>query len=146
MTTESDDAEEALTPGTHGAEAVEEESSRGESGGSDGQSPLPDRLEWLLPNSSDSDGDGRTGILSTYVEWHALVLGLSAGAIAAQSGRFDTIATVIGAGAVGSRAQMGLPDKYRDQARKELPYFIAGVVIGFGAARSDLLAGMGVGV
>lgn len=146
MTTGSDDAIQALAPGTEGLDAIEEQPSADSSGDSDVSNVLPDRLEWLLPHESDMDGVGRTGILSTYVEWHALILGMSVGTIAAQSGRFDTITTIIGAGAAGSRAQLDLPEKYRDQARKELPYFIGGVVVGFGLVRSDLLAGMGAGV
>lgn len=141
--TSSDDASEAWTPATDG---VEEQSSEDNPKGSRTANVVPDRLDWILPEQSDTnDTDGRTGVLSTYVEWHALVLGLSAGAIAAQSGRLDEIGAIIGAGAAGSRAQLGLPDKYRDQARKELPYFIAGVVIGVGATRSDMLVDIPLG-
>lgn len=85
----------------------------------------------LLPDDSDTDNDGRTGVLSTYVEWHALVIGLALGTIAVQTGDLTIIAAIIGAGAAGSRAQLGLPDKYIDQAKQELPYFIAGTILGF---------------
>lgn len=147
-----EEASKALTPGVEGMDTTKQAPAQQDReeiitsephGQESASSGLPDRLEWLLPNESDADGEGRTGVLSTYVEWHALVLGVSAGAIAAQSGRLDEIGAIVGAGVAGSRAQMGLPDKYRNQARKELPYFIAGVVIGFGATRSDLIAVIG---
>lgn len=150
-----EEASDALTPGIEGMETPEqapaqedkEETITSEPHAQESSTTvLPDRLDWILPEGSDTnDTDGRTGVLSTYVEWHALVLGLSAGAIAAQSGRLDEIVTIIGAGAAGSRAQLGLPDKYRDQARKELPYFIAGVILGIGAARSDMLVDIPLG-
>lgn len=103
-----------------------------------------DRLQWLRPDDSDSDGDGRTGVLSTYVEVHALVLGLSVGAMAAQSGDFSTVAAIVGAGAAGSRAQVGLPEKYVDQAKSELPYFIFGAGLGFLGVKYGL-SGAGLG-
>lgn len=119
MTTESDDAAEALTPGIEGVEADEEASNPKDLAGN------------LLPDDSDTDNDGRTGFLSTYVEWHALVIGIAVGTVALRTGQFELIMAIVGAGAVGSRAQLGLPEKYLDQAKSELPYFIAGVVIAF---------------
>lgn len=93
---------------------------------------------WLgsfMPDDSDSDGEGRTGVLSTYVEWHALVVGLAVGTLAVQTGQFEVIAAIVGAGAAGSRLQLGLPDKYIEQVKTELPYFIFGVGVAVGGVQ-----------
>lgn len=110
-----------------------------------GENTSESGLQGWLPDDSDTD-DGRTGILSTYTEVHALVLGLSAGVFAAQTGRFDEIAAIVGAGAAGNRAQISVPEKYRIQAKKELPYFVAGCAVGFVGARADALAGIEIGM
>lgn len=131
-----------------GGAAPESNTEEDQSSGTNPQSStsehlLPDGFDWA-PDDSDTDNDGRTGLLSTRIEVHALVLGIAAGTFVAQTGRFDEIAAIIGAGAGSSRAQLGLPDKYLTQAKKELPYFIGGVLIGFAGSRYGALAGIGV--
>lgn len=128
MTTESNDPPEALTPGIDGAEAAEGQSSDANprEGSKDA---LPAWLDWFLPDDSDHDGDGRTGFLSTYMEWHALIIGLAVGTHVAASGDMQLVADLIGVGAAGSRLQKGLPEKYVQQAKSELPYFLLGVGI-----------------
>jgi hypothetical protein len=95
------------------------------------RSSLAAFLGTFNPDDSDTDGDGRTGFLSTYVEFHALAIGLALGTVAVQTGNIEMIAAVIGAGAVGSRVQGGLPEKYLHQAKRELPYFVFGTGLAF---------------
>lgn len=98
---------------------------------------------------SNPGSDGRKGLFKTLLdrprEVHAIVVGGAIGAMAAQTGDFSTIAAIIGAGALGSRAQLGLPETYLKQAKAELPYAIAGIVIGYALVRfGPGLAGVGV--
>jgi hypothetical protein len=147
MTTESDDeyepdAQQAHDPAINGVpDEPPQDTTNNDTSVTDSN-----RLQWLMPDDSDTDNDGRTGLLSTRVEWHALILGGTVGTMAAHSGDFSTVAAIVGAGAAGSRAQVGLPDEYVQQAKKELPYFAAGVLIGYVAVRYDVLAGTGIGV
>lgn len=92
-------------------------------------SKLLGRFQSLAPDDSDTDNDGRTGVLSTYVEFHALIIGLFLGYIAARNGDVSVLLAVVGGAAAGSRAQLGIPEKYITQAKKELPY----TIFGFGA-------------
>lgn len=97
-----------------------------------------DRLDSLMPDDSDTDNDGRTGLLSTRIEVHALVIGMMIGVTLPAAGLVEYIAAVVGGGAVGSRFQKTIPKKYVEQVKAELPYFIAGVVIGYVGARSGM--------
>jgi hypothetical protein len=146
VTTESDDehepdATDALTPGIEGMPTPEDDAK------SDTKQEA-DWMDWLLPDDSDTDGDGRTGFLSTYTEVHALVFGVTAGAHFALSGEAQLINDVVGLATLGDRTRQAkkLDGKYREQAKEELPHFIAGVAIGYIGARSDVLAGTGIGV
>lgn len=92
--------------------------------------------------------EGRTNLLKTLLdrpeEVHALVVGVAAGALAAQ-GDFNAVAAIVGAGALGSRMQIGLPEKYLQQAKAEAPYAIAGIAIGYAFVRfGPQLSGIGV--
>lgn len=104
--------------------------------------------QWIMPDDSDTDNDGRTGLLSTYTEAHAVVLGITAGAHFALAGEAQLITDVIGIGTAGDRARQAnrLPDKYREQAKEELPYFLAAVLIGYVGARTDALNSLGMGI
>lgn len=108
--------------------------------------PLPESVEWWLPDDSDHDGRGRIGLLSTYTEVHALVLGLTAGAHFVLSGDAQLINDVLGIAIAGDRVRRArlFSETYREQATAELPYFVAGVAIGYGLARSNVFAGLGV--
>ena len=91
--------------------------------------------------------EGRTNLLKTLLdrpeEVHALVVGIAAGALAAQ-GDFNAVAAIVGAGALGSRLQIGLPDKYLQQAKAEAPYALAGIAIGYVLVRfGPQLSGIG---
>lgn len=88
-------------------------------------------IDYYLPDESDEDGKGRTGILSTYVEWHALGIGVAVGMHSATSGDLQTLSEIMGLVTAGSRIRKGLPDKYAKQVAAELPHFILGVVTGY---------------
>jgi hypothetical protein len=84
-----------------------------------------------LPDDSDEDGDGRTGLLSTRKEWHTLSIGFGAGVYMGASGNVQKLGAALGILSSGSRANKGLKDKYIEQVQSELPYFVAGFVLGF---------------
>lgn len=117
-------------------------------GGNNGETGFQDGIEELLPDDSDTDGDGRTGVLSTRTEVHALVLGVTAGAHFRLSGDMQLINDVIGIAVAGDRARHAkvFPEKFIDQAKEELPYFLAGMAIGYAATRTNALSILGVGV
>lgn len=143
MTTESDDAEEALTPGTEGVEAIEEESSRGESGGSDGQNPHPNQSGWqswyrrlepllgYLPTGVHESDTERDGLLSYSVEVHAAVIGLAVGAAAATAGDVQLAMALVTIALGVGRAQQQFSAKVRSQLVKEPWYGIAGAAVGY---------------
>lgn len=65
----------------------------------------------LLPDRSDDSGTGRIGPFSTYAEVHAFVIGVAVG----------FVVTCI---------DNWLDTKYKLQVKQELPYTIAGIVVG----------------
>lgn len=151
-----EEASDALTPGVEGMETPEqapaqedkEETITSEPHAQESSTTvLPDRIDWLLPEQSDKhDTDGRTGVLSTRTEVHAIVIGGTVGAHWALTGDMQLLNDIVGIGIAGDRARQAqkIPEKYQDQAKEEFPYFAAGLLLGFGAARSDLITGVGV--
>lgn len=133
---------DALYPGTKGADSEPSERSEGSelpdlsgavarSEPSEPSEPsklskLSEMVRWLIPDTSDDNGEGRTGFLSTYVEFHALAIGMFLGFIAAENGDVSVLLAVVGGAAAGSRVQLGIPNKYVTQAKKELPYTLFG--------------------
>lgn len=158
MTLEGDDNHEetpssALDPGVEGMEspmqtAESDIETKEPSSQPSSEDSLFDRIAWLLPDDSDKDGDGRTGLLSTRTEVHALVIGVTAGAHFGLSGDTQLLTDILGLGVVSDRARRAqrIPQKYRNQAKQEMPYFVVGVAIGTGMTRANALAELGVGV
>lgn len=94
--------------------------------------------------------DGQTSPLSTLFsepeEVHAFVLGFAASSYVTAPEIVKQISALAGIGVAGSRLQKGFDD-YKAQARAELPYFIAGAILGFVVFKlSPRLSGMGLGV
>lgn len=102
----------------------------------------------IMPDDSDTDDNGRIGLLSTRTKIHAVVIGITAGAHWGLTGDMQLINDVVGVGILGDRARQAnkLPQKYIDQAKEELPYFIGGCIIGYIGARADALAGIEIGM
>lgn len=109
---------------------------------------LPDGWDWALPDDSDTDGEGRTGFLSTRTEVHALVLGMTAGGHFGLSGDAQMLNDILGLGVGSDRARRAqhMPEKYQDQAKQEMPYFVLGVAVGYGLTRANVITELGVGV
>lgn len=108
-----------------------------------------DTVDWILPDETDEDG-GRTGVLSTRTEVHAVALGITAGSHFGLSGDAQLINDVVGVGILGDRVRRAnaFPERYLEQAQEELPHFLGGVLVGYVATRVEhgtLLAEMGVG-
>lgn len=89
-------------------------------------------LKWLKPQMKDYTDSGRKGILSTYEEIHAAVIGLMVGIAIPAAGLAEVLAALAGAGTIGSRVQRTVPKKYIEQAKRELPHLIGGVIVGWG--------------
>lgn len=66
----------------------------------------------ILPDNSDTDGDGRIGLFSTYDEIHAFIIGIAAGFVLTSMNNW-------------------LDEKYTHQVKQELPYAIGGVISGY---------------
>lgn len=90
-------------------------------------------IDYYLPDDSDEDGRGRTGFLSTRKEWHTLGFGVAVGIRAGAEGDMQSLSEGLGIVAGGSRVKKGFSDKYINEAREEFPYFVLGVLIGFGS-------------
>lgn len=149
-----EEASSALTPGVEGMETSEQAPAQEDKEETIQQEPSSQPstddsgLSDVLPDDSDKDGDGRTGVLSTRTEVHALVIGVTVGAHVALTGDMQLINDIAGIGIAGDRARQAkkIPEKYQEQAKEELPYFMAGVGIGYGLARADAIAGLNLGV
>lgn len=92
-------------------------------------------FQWrrLLPDDSDTDGDGRTGFLSTRTELHVLIAGIAAG-IAASAIGLSALAGLFGA-IVGLDGINRMTNKVTEQMRHEPWYAIVGVGVGWILAR-----------
>lgn len=99
--------------------------------GDNGNKPRTDGGPRDANPGNDANTSPLSTLLNTPVEIHALVIGAAIGVMAARTGDFNAIAAIVGAGALGSRAQLGLSEKYLAQAKAELPYAIAGIAIGY---------------
>lgn len=111
--------------------------------GSTGEDGRPDELDWLLPDDSDEDG-GRSGLLSTRSEVLGFAVGITAGGHLGLSGDAQLINDVVGLSILGDRARRAnkLPQKHIEQAKEELPHFVAGVVVGYAATKTDIIGEM----
>lgn len=94
------------------------------------------------------ESDGQTSLLETLFsepeEVHSFVLGLAAGTYVTAPELVKQIAALAGLGVAGSRFQKGVSD-YKQEAKQEMPYFIAGAFIGLALGRfGPQIAGMGV--
>lgn len=99
-----------------------------------------DTVDWILPDENDEDG-GRTGALSTRTEVHAFAIGITGGAHFGLSGDTQLINDVVGVGLLGDRARRAnaFPKQYIEQAKEELPHFLAGFVVGYAGTKTDIL-------
>lgn len=112
------------------------------------ETPLPEGTERWLPDDSDTDGEGRTGFLSTHTEVHAFVVGVLSGIAAGSTGEVQLASSGIAILTGGDRIRLArkIPEKYREQALEEFPTFLAGVGIGYVVARLNAIGALGVGV
>lgn len=113
-----------------------------------GQNGNKHRTDGGSPDATPGD-EGQTSPLETLFsepeEVHAFVLGVAAGSYVTAPELIKQIAALAGLGVVGSRLQKGFDD-YKQQARAELPYFIAGALVGYVLGRfGPQLAEMGIG-
>ncbi|WP_330633739.1 hypothetical protein [Halocatena halophila] len=158
------DHDDGLYPGREGADGDYEQSQRSElpalaeqamtfeQSESSEKSEIIQRVrnfvKWLLPDDSDTDGEGRTGFLSTRVEFHALAIGGFLGLIAAHQGDVGILLTFLLGGAAGSRLplryeKIKITKKHLRQARKELPYTVASFAVVYGYYTVDLTTLLG---
>lgn len=107
---------------------------------------IPDSVDWLLPDETDESG--RTGVLSNRSEVIAVAVGITAGGHFGLSGDVQLINDVVGIGLLGDRARRAnsFPQTHIDQAKEELPHFLAGVVVGYAATKTDILSEIGTSV
>jgi hypothetical protein len=78
------------------------------------------------PRARESDG-AYNGPLSTYREYHALIVGLAAGFLSAATGRWE-LALAAGAVALGVRAA---PTGPLEEVRREPWYTLAGLLLAY---------------
>lgn len=102
------------------------------------KSPTPpsivERLTELvayLPAGAHEPKSGYTGVLSYSVEWHALMIGLSAGITAATTGDTQRVMGIVTAALGLGRGQQELSDTVTSQIVAEPWYVLAGAGIGY---------------
>lgn len=89
----------------------------------------------MLPDAPRESDTTRDGFLSYAAEWHALVIGLSAGLVAGWSGRTDLAIAVIAAALGGSAVEAGKRRLAGEGVIRDVsaePWYAAGgVIVGF---------------
>lgn len=88
-------------------------------------------LAAYLPMGAHEPESGYTGLLSYSAEWHALLLGLSAGITAASTGNTQRVMGVVTAALGLGRGQQSVADTAATELAAEPWYALAGAGIGF---------------